>query len=180
MQSIYDYFDELQNNIFNLQPKDIELKYFEICKQLSGVAFVQDIYELNMNEYEEGLEDSFKAALRYLHDDEIKAIYFEYDMDNNWASEFYLCKDYNELSEEDDDWACDWDVHIEGPSLSRFAQMYQMKGGFHNQQESIGITLLLIVRTIVSFFNVVKKYNIFIPICIAYHDQYPIMRTEKD
>ncbi|GGE62037.1 hypothetical protein [Priestia taiwanensis] len=177
-RGIFSYLEELQNDLFVLKPADIEQKYFDICRELADLKEINKIYRISMEDYKNSLEENLKAALEHITDD-VKAIYFEYDIDNNWDGNYYLCQEYNELSEEDDDWACEWEIYIQGPDFYEFSEMYQMKGGFGDEKEEIGITLFLIVRTMTLFLGLAKKYDTHIPVCIAYHDQDPIMRTKK-
>ncbi|MBJ7968333.1 hypothetical protein JDS84_33600, partial [Bacillus cereus] len=69
-----------------------------------------------------------------------EAIYFEYDMDNDWNSTFFICDEYTKLSEEDDDWASDWISEVEGPDLKEFAQIYN-ENRFDNNEKALGTTL---------------------------------------
>jgi hypothetical protein len=107
-----------------------------------------------------------------------KSIYFEYDLDNDWSSCYFLCDDYNELEEQDDDWASDWSQNVEGPILTDFAEIFS-ENGFDGSEKAMGITLYLIARTVVVFAKACEKVECIIPICIAFHDQDPIMRVGK-
>ncbi|WP_241484418.1 hypothetical protein [Bacillus clarus] len=82
--------------------------------------------------------------------------------------------------EDDDDWACEWETCLEGPSLKRFNEIYNVSGGFDETDVATGVTIFLIARTIVSFLKSISNYELNIPICIGYHDQDPIMRIKKD
>lgn len=106
------------------------------------------------------------------------ALYFEYDMDNDWQSSFFICNDYTMLSEEDDDWASDWISSVKGPDLKEFAKIYA-ENGFDYNEEAIGITLYLIIKTVILFGKVAESIEINIPICIGFHDQDPIMRIRE-
>ncbi|MEM5640837.1 hypothetical protein AAHH71_30170 [Bacillus toyonensis] len=180
MLNIYDYLDELQNDIFTLPPYDIERKYYQICEKLAGTRYAQEINKINMKNYEKELEDKLNKSIEYLDNYTIRSIYFEYDLDNEWVGQYYLCEEYYNLEDADDDWACEWEVCVEGPGLVEFGQIYSAKGGFDDTNVSIGVTIYLITRTVVSFLNSIKNYELKIPICIGYHDQDPIMRMKKD
>lgn len=180
MNDIYEYLDELQSDIFLLNLEDIEKKYYKICEQLAGIEVAQKIKNLDLREYEEGLKKSFTDSINYLNENEIKSLYFEYDMDNNWNGQFYLCEDYYPLEEDDDDWACDWQHSIEGPNLREFSDIYNKSDGFNTTNASHGTIIFLITRTIIAYIKGVQSYELNIPICIGFHDQDPIFRLKKD
>lgn len=172
---IYNYLKHLQQDIFRLSPQEIEKKYFEVCKELTDSASVQKIFGLSMKDYEKELDLCFQKVMND-EQEEFKAIYFEYDMDNEWSSRYYLCTEYYEIKEENEDWACEWDTYVEGPNLPLFTQIYEETGGF----DLAGTVLCLIVKTVVSFLRVVQKYDAPMPVCIGYHDQDPIMRMKEE
>ncbi|KFM95004.1 hypothetical protein [Bacillus clarus] len=56
MKDVYTYLEELQNDIFSLSFNDIEQKYYQICVQLSGIEYAQEIHTIDMTRYENYLE----------------------------------------------------------------------------------------------------------------------------
>ncbi|MFC5774101.1 hypothetical protein [Ectobacillus antri] len=179
MTLIFDYLDEMQSDIVSLNTVELEQKYFNVCVQISGKDMAEQIKNINTTHYQELLGEAFTKAIKSSLDSETKAIYFEYDMDNNWKGTYYLCTEYYPLSEENDDWACEWEESIAGPCLLEFSNLYDNKGGFNNSL-NIGVTLYLIARTVVVFREIATKFNINLPLCIAYHDQDPIMRIYEE
>ncbi|PMB03042.1 hypothetical protein CEN49_24275 [Fischerella thermalis CCMEE 5273] len=103
-----------------------------------------------------------------------KAIYYEYDLDNSWSSSFFICREYYPMSMEDDDWASDWIHCVDGPSISSFSRIYR---SFDENDSSAAITLYLIARTRVAFTSAVRGFDTNIPVCMAYHDEDPIIRV---
>lgn len=83
------------------------------------------------------------------------------------------------MEENDDEWAMDWIVDIKGPDLEEFAEIYE-ENGFDRSKKAIGNTLYLIVRTVLTFIKVCRNMEYQKPICIAFHDQDPIMRVRRD
>ncbi|WP_338754360.1 hypothetical protein [Bacillus sp. FJAT-52991] len=179
MDLIYDYLDDIQYDIFSLDSKALEKKYFEICKHTVNKDIAKKIQQVDLNNYIASLTEKFQQTLQHSDIKNIKAIYFEYDIDNKWEGTFFLCPEYISLSEEDDDWASDWIEVIDGSSLPEFSEIYDQYGGFEEDDEA-GVTIYLIVRTILAFMASVQFFNTDIPVCIAYHDQDPIIRIKED
>ena len=108
------------------------------------------------------------------------AIYFEYDLDNNWDSTFFICKEYSALEDNDDDWASNWNEDLQGPRLKEFANIYEIDG-FDINETAVGSTIYLIARTVISY---AKAYQVLsdessLAVCIAFHDQDPIIRIKE-
>ena len=93
-------------------------------------------------------------AIQIATSEEAKAIYFEYNLDNEWDSQFYICEEYFSLEEEDDDWASEWTYDVEGPKSIELADVYA-ENGFDINEKAIGINLYLIARTVCSFYECV-------------------------
>ncbi|MFC4104167.1 hypothetical protein [Paenibacillus xanthanilyticus] len=171
---IFSFLDELQHDLFREKLAAIEPKYFELCSGLAGKNEADRIQSIELADYQETLRSALNKAIS-LADDSSKAIYFEYDLDNDWKSCFYLCNQYNTLEEEDEDWASEWEKHVEGPSHIEFAEIYA-EYGFDRSEAAIGNTLYLVARTVVALASVCQTVESHLPISIAFHDQDPIMR----
>ncbi|AIW87897.1 hypothetical protein bwei_5358 [Bacillus mycoides] len=180
MRDIYEYLNELQNDIFVLHSEGIERKYYQICVQLAGMDVAKEINAIDMTAYEKELKERFIEGSNYLNNNEIQSVYFEYDLDNNWAGQYYLCEDYYPMEEEDDDWACEWEFCIEGPELKEFSTIYDKSDGFDTTEASHGIIIFLIARTVIAYLKNVPKNELDIPVCIGFHDQEPIFRLKRD
>ncbi|MFT9846038.1 hypothetical protein [Aneurinibacillus sp. REN35] len=172
---IFEHLDDMQQHLFTRSSTEIEQKYHNLCSQLADEKTAKEIHTINLNEYQKELEKGLVASIILAENNAAKAIYFEYDLDNNWDSHFFICDNYNPPEDQDDDWACDWSNSIDGPILIKFAEIYS-ENGFDSSEKAMGITLYLLARTIVAFANACKKADSKIPICIAFHDQDPIMR----
>jgi hypothetical protein len=104
-----------------------------------------------------------------------KAIYFEYDLDNDWQGCFFICQNYNLQSSGDDEWACDWVDELEGDDLETFGNLYVP--GFDSTEKAKGVNLYLIVRTVSAFGRCCEIHqNNNFAVCIAFHDHDPVMR----
>lgn len=176
---IFEYLEELQEDIFSLHVSQIESKYYEICVTLSSTNDAKRIQSVSLDVYKRKLSFGLYEALIIAKEESSEAIYYEYDLDNHWGGHFFVCDDYLPLKEQDDDWACDWTNEVEGPQFLEFAEMYS-KNGFDTNQKAIGNTLYLIARTVCCFISVCNKRKSNIPICIGFHGQDPIMRMCRE
>lgn len=88
--------------------------------------------------------------------EEVKVIYFEYDFDNEWISQFYICEEYVLFEEEDDDWVFEWIYDVEGLEFVELVDMYN-ENGFDISEKVIGIILYLIVKMLCSFISVCSE-----------------------
>ncbi|HEF5694800.1 hypothetical protein ACQVWE_01780 [Bacillus cereus] len=176
---IFQYLEEMQEDVFSLAVEQIEAKYYDICCMLASTEYAERIKVIDVESYKVSIRVGLDAAVEMATTEEAKAIYFEYDLDNEWTSQFYICEEYAPLEEEDDDWASEWTYDVEGPESVELADMYN-ENGFDTSEKAIGITLYLIAKTLCSFISVRSEVQNNIPICIGFHDQDPIMRTGRD
>lgn len=173
---IYDYLDQMQAELLKHSWPEIEAKYYDLCSKLVGKEQAKRIQNINLDLFQSKLKDAFSTSLHIANQNSAEAIYFEYNMDNDWNSTFFICDEYTKLSEGDDDWASEWISEVEGPDLKEFAQIYT-ENGFDNNEKALGTTLYLIARTVVTFKKIIE--TIHIQICIGFHDQDPIMRIQE-
>ena len=176
--NIFDYLEELQAELFEKSYEEMEAKYYELCSTTVKGNAAERIHNISLDTFQKQVKSSLQEAVHIVNEQSAKAIYFEYDMDNDWESTFFICDGYSSLFEEDDDWASDWIEEIEGPSNKEFAQIYQ-ENGFDATEKAKAITLFLIVRTLVAFGTVAKSIKLNVPLCIGFHDQDPIMRIKE-
>ena len=108
----------------------------------------------------------------------MKAIYFEYDLDNGWDSHFFLCQDYRRADENDEDWACEWLSAFNGPGNPTLARLYKENKSFDETPFALGSTLYLVARTVATFGSAFGTMKQPPPcsVCMAFHDQNPIIR----
>lgn len=177
---IYDYLDLLQKDIQAFPIEEIEQRYFDICTQLCGTDLVKAIQFVSLKDYQQSLQDLLTQGLTTAHSASAKAIYFEYDLDNNWNSTLFICENYSPLEEDDDEWACEWIDEINGPSLESFGKLYESHG-FDDTNEAIGSTLYLVVRTVLAYMRAYHEVNAsaIMNVCIGFHDQDPVMRINE-
>lgn len=175
---IYYYLEKIQLDIFSMTIGEMEKKYFVLCREECGEEHAAAIKEVDLKGYISKLESSLLKMLHNNNINSFKALYFEYDLDDNWDSCLYACDHYLKLVEEDEDWASEWVYEVSGPSQTLFSDLYA-KYGFDSSEEAMFSTLYLIARTICAYKAAVTKFNLSLPICIAFHDQDPIMRLQE-
>lgn len=174
---IFNYLEEMQKDLLKCDLAAFEKKYYDVCLEKSGEDEAITIQKVNMDTYRESIENGISQSVNLAAKNAARVIYFEYDMDNEWSSNFFICEEYNDPFEEDDEWACDWIDEVDGGSLEDFSEIY-LENGFDSTNKALGNTLYLIARTVSLFSSVCQKVETKIPICIAFHDQNPIMRLK--
>lgn len=178
--NIFKFLDDLQVDLNKLNSKEIEEKYYKKCSELSGQYYADKIKDIDLTNYTNNITEKFVNAIELAETHHAKAIYFEYDMDNNWDSAFYLCDEYNSMEAENEDWACEYDCYVEGIGLKEFSNLYNIYG-FEDTEIAIGINMYLIVRTVCALKKAIEESPIIfnLPFCVAFHDQEPIFRIKE-
>ncbi|MEI4529357.1 hypothetical protein [Priestia megaterium] len=175
---IFDYLEEMQVELFQKSFEEIEAKYYLLCSTIAGDNVAARIRNISLDILQTQLKSSLQEALNIANEQSVEAIYFEYDMENDWESTFFVCDEYSSLSEDDDDWASEWIDEIEGPINKEFAQIYQ-ENGFDTTEKAKAVTLFLVIRTVTALGTVAQSMKVNVPLCIGFHDQDPIMRIKE-
>ena len=176
-------YDEMENDAKSCRWAEIEDKWRRKCAQLSGSEVASLIAAVDMTDYTRQLEEQMRRAVAFAAKEGAKALYFGYDIDNDWDSNFFICTAYNPLGTgedawKDEDWACDWDKAVRGPSLPAFTRIYEKHGAFCSKGEDA--TYYMIMRTARAFAGCVEKMpETGFPICIGFHDQDIIWRVRE-
>ncbi len=112
----------------------------------------------------------------------VKAIYYEYDLDNGWSGAFFFCNDYNPIRNVDDDgfidddWACDYCDDFDAPELPYLPS----SGIFYDEEgsnDALHYAIAELTRNFVAVNDYLHKVRPEIPnLFIAFHDQTPITR----
>lgn len=174
-----DIFAELammQERIQANQWDAFESHYQSLCASADS-EMARCIAGTDLSYYNDRQFDAYCKALKKARSVEARAIYFEYDLDNDWQSSFYICKEYAELEAADDDWACRWVSQVRGSCIPAFTKIYSRTDKFGQTPLAIAITLFLIARTTAALrATVARKSPGTIRICLGFHDQDPIHR----
>jgi hypothetical protein len=176
---IYEHLASMKPVIARRDWDGLEASYRKCCMDFADEAQASKIAALNFASYQAALDGWFAEAIRQAREANAKALYFEYDLENNWQSRFFLCGEYNAEELGDDDWACDWLADIEGPDFPAACEIY-LENNFDRTPLAKGSTLYLVARTVAALGRCVDNHlSGEIAVCIAYHDQDPIMRLRE-
>lgn len=176
-----ELFNEMKPYIAASDWQGLERHYADMAKRMSGPEAQGAVHDVVLDDYEEALKESLGRAFERLPELQGIAVYFEYDIDNDWQSYLFLYDHYRPESEGDDEWAVSWKEDIEGPDLPVFTELYDTSGGFNVEDDAqIGVTLYLIARTTASFGRALKGLSSpEVAICIGYHDQGDLTRIRE-
>lgn len=167
---------KMQERILTENCDAFEARYNNICAAANSEV-AKRIAGTDLNYYNERQFDAYCKALKKARSADAIAIYYEYDIDNDWRSSFFVCKEYAPLEIGDDDWACRWIAQVRGSGISEFTEVYNATDKFCNTPVATAITLFLIARTTAALKKTVaRKPPGTIKICIGFHDQDPIHR----
>lgn len=176
---IYEHIALMKPLIARSDWDGLESSYRRCCSNLAGEDQTQKIAALDFASYQAVLEDFFSKAVATAQAVNAQALYFEYDLDNDWQSNFFLCGDYNPESAGDDDWACEWLDEVKGPEFPEAFDVYS-DNNFDRSPLAKGSTLYLVARTVAAYGRCSDKHpSDSTAVCIAFHDQDPIMRLSE-
>ena len=154
----------------------LEATYHALAAELAGPEQADVIARLDFPSYGARLQPCFMQALQAAARCRATAVYFEYDLDNDWQSNFFLCEKYSSESADDDDWACDWIEDCSGPDFPEASEVY-LENHFDRTPTAKGSTLYLVARTVAAFGRCFEQAaSPAITTCIAFHDQTPVLR----
>jgi hypothetical protein len=157
----------------------LEQTYQTLCASMAGDDAAGRIAALDFASYQRRLCDAFITVAERLRKCEVRAIYFEYDLGNDWESNFFLCQQYTPERERSDEWACEWVDECPGPKFEEACTEY-MESDVDWTGESPGIPLFLMARTVAAYGRCVDACPVAVDaICIAFHDQNPVMRITE-
>lgn len=129
--------------------------------------------------HQRSLVAALRSTLEHAAAARARALYFEYDLDNDWGGDFFLCERYAPESAGDDDWACDWLADSPGPAFAEASKIY-LENHFDRTPMAKGSTLYLVARTVASFGRSCGAIHVQPPaVCIGFHDQSPVFRIRE-
>jgi len=163
----------------------VEAQGRDACVRLTGAAAAKEIEVVSLSRYEGQLRSGLKRAVTRAAKLGALAVYFEYDLDNGWDGNFFLCREYVpqagvEEADQGEDWASDWIEHVAGPAQPKLAAIYAGQGGFAETPEQVGRTAFLVARTVATFGKATEGLETQgIAVCLAFHDAEPIFRIRE-
>lgn len=153
-----------------------EAHYAQLCSAVDS-SVAERIAAVDLDYYNDRQYDAYCKALKKARSADAAALYFEYDLDNDWQSTFFVCREYAEPDIGDDDWACRWAAQVRGSCVPKFAEIYGRTEKFGVTPAAVAVTLYLIARTEAALAaTVARKPPGAIKVCIGFHDQDPIHR----
>jgi len=180
-EDFFTYLDEMTDMIDrHISWEKFEKQFYQRALN-SDAALAKHIKQIDLTDYQISLKTSFKQAIKQAKQKWMVAIYFEYNCDNGWESDFLLCKYYlpkHMLANDQytDDWACEFDDEvIEGPAIEEFSDIFT-----EESSDSDEVQAYLIARTLAIFGDTYDQIKVNdLAICIAFHDQDPIVRIQE-
>lgn len=173
---IHAHLSEMKPFVASRDWNGLEHAFYALAAEMAGAEQAARIAQLPFRAYQLRLQPflakAHTAAVRH----SAKAIYFEYDLDNDWQSAFFICERYNAESAQDDDWACDWTEDFRGPDFAEASAIYR-ENSFNRTPVAKGSTLYLVARTVASFGRCCEQAGLLATTtCMGFHDQDPIVR----
>ena len=186
MADVAEMLEEIETDVRGARWERVETQGREACARLASRAVVNQVAAVSLRRFQRELRSGVKHALKKGRALGAIAIYFEYDLDNDWEGHFFLCAEYVpqrelEAADEGEDWASDWMEVLPGPVQPEFARIYASQGGFAETPEQAGRTAFLVARTVASFGRAAEGLDTQgIAVCMAYHDQSRILRIREE
>lgn len=155
---------------------EVEAKAMAECRALD-VAAAEAIAAVDLAAYRGRLTDGLTEAMTRATTVGARAVYWEFDTDNDWDSAFFLCRSYSPEQTENDEWAADYDERdvITGPSMP---EMADLAGASWDQSASDAArNVYLLARTAIAFGQAAEHvWTLGVPLCAGYHDQTLVLR----
>lgn len=176
---VFRHIDAMRSFVVAGDWRGLERCYEQLCCEQAGTELAKRIASVSLKIFQAALAPGLSEAIRSAESIEAKAVYFEYDMDNDWESAFFVCPKYRPESEGDDDWACDYSEAVEGPDLPEFGAIYR-EYGFSEKPAAVGSTCYMIARTVAAVGRAAGEIpGKGLAICAGFHDQDPIVRIHE-
>lgn len=173
---IHEHLADMRALVASRDWDGLESEYRARAVELTGDLQTDRIAGLDFASYQARLEPCVADALTVANRCGAIAVYFEYDLDNDWQSGFFLCGEYNPESAGDEDWACDWIEDFSGPEFPDASDIY-CENHFDRTPMAKGSTLYLVARTVSTFgrcLDLCRPSNV--TVCMGFHDQDPVLR----
>jgi hypothetical protein len=149
-----------------------------LCLEHASEGNTRRIARISLRSYQDALTSALNFAVSRASSSDAKAIYFEFDMDYDWRSWFFICPVFPEH------WdrllGRDYSEEFDGPEMPRFARIYAELQfiGLASDACMIGY---LIARTFASFGRASQRFaHSGVTLGIAFHDQDEIIRMYED
>jgi hypothetical protein len=173
---IYEAIDAMRPGLRGRRWEEVEAAAMAMCRNQVPVG-ADAIAAVDLGDYRTRLAEGLTGAEQRASSAKAGAIYWEFDLDNDWSSTFFICRSYSPESAGDDGWAADFDesTTIAGPSQSELSRLFATN--WNKTAADIGCNIFLIARTLVAFGKAAELVSgTRVPLCAGYHDQDVVFR----
>jgi len=185
IQQMAELLESMEPHVRARRWDRVEAQGRDACVRLTGAASGKKIQTVSLSRFQGQLRSGLKRAVKKAAKLGAHAVYFEYDLDNGWDGNFFLCREYvpqAEVEEADqgEDWASDWIEHVAGPGQPKLAAIYAAQGGYAETLEHVGRTAFLVARTVAAFGRATEELDTQgLAVCLAVHDADRIFRIRE-
>lgn len=188
LEALYETLDSIQDAIRNKQLKELREKVRQDCVAHGLRSIADELDSVDWSDFKREVSGIIDKIVE-TNDPKIKALYYEYDPDNEWSGYVFACLDYNkpdyekDFDNEDsedwddlddsDDWACDWEdsYEVNVPEYPKLALDFSLE-----DMDALPPFLYAIVVLTDVMVEIVASRRTSIPICLGFHDQETITR----
>lgn len=160
----------IQDYLLSGKHKELEDEYFSLCSKMVSENIACMVRDCSLSEYMLKIRETVLTGLDISEATGGQSLYLEFDMRNNWETTLFICESYNPLEAQNDDWACNWTFDLLGPRQRQFSVLHEIHG-FDHTNAAIYTNLYMIVLTLLSIIEALKRIMIHMPIVVAYHGQ---------
>lgn len=173
--TIYAGLEEMRTLINDADWERLESEFKDRCIRLDPSAAAR-VGAIEVGAYRHALRAGL-AAIEAQVTDVVRAVYWEFDPDNDWQSAFFACRSYRAEVDADDDWAADFEDSsvVIGPPFPAFAREFAQ--GWDRDAASMARNLYLVARTIAALAAASANWAAEVPLCAGYHDQDRVYRV---
>jgi len=172
---MYDELDEMRSWIAQDNWDGLEREFRSRAERAAPDA-ARRIARVELGAYEAELQ----AALMRLASQpqgETKAIYWEFDPDNDWRSAWFRCRSYQPESAGEDEWASDFRESDVTPGPDAPGLAAEFARGWDLDDETSARNLFLVARTVAALGRASTIWRLHLPLCAGYHDQDVVFRV---
>lgn len=173
---IYAELDAMRSHLRERAWLSLETQYRDLSRANDGPGAAA-IEAVDLSGYQARLTDDLSRLSEAARLQPTAAVYWEFDVDNNWSSSFFLCPTYRPEADGDDDWAADFEDHdvVSGPDMTALARLYARS--WNGSPAETARNLYLIARTLAAFGRAADAaWPGRLPLCVGYHDQTIVFR----
>jgi hypothetical protein len=176
-----DFLDLIQGFSTQKDWDGLESYFHQYCERFVSAGVASNIKQVNLAECENYLTTKTNEAFSLAKAHSVKAIYYEYNIQNDWASNFYICPNYNPIETQDDDWVVNF-IQIDElkgfePTAENIPELSGCLYECEGVEERTVVEYYLIARTTAAFGRATQVLDLGnIALCIGFHDQQIVTR----